>query len=68
MSKEKAKRISSGHYLYRGFQIKRYPSQGLMPYRQWIWEAIDEHNGGFAHSHSLKTTKRLIDDEFEDRS
>lgn len=61
----KCKKIVSGEYIYRGFRIKRYPSEGLMPNRKWVWEAIDKDGSGFAHSHSLRVTMALIDDDLE---
>jgi hypothetical protein len=30
-----------------------------------VWEAIDENGNGFAHSFSLKNTKKLIDIEID---
>lgn len=61
--KYKAKKLERGHYMYRGFEIRKYPSQGLLPGHKYIWEAIDERGGGFAHSGTLSLTKKLIDDE-----
>lgn len=60
--KHTSKRISSGHYLYRGYNIIRYKSQGLMPNRQWVWEASDSQEVGVAHAHSLTMVKKLIDE------
>lgn len=63
MSKFVAKRLSAGHYLYRGYRINRvgyYP-----PERKVVWEAVDEWGCGFAHSFSLRNTKRLIDEDIE---
>lgn len=62
----KAKRISSGHYLYRGFKITCYTNEAfhLSGWRR-VWEAVDENGCGFAHSCSLRDTKRLIDEELE---
>lgn len=58
-----AKRISKGHYIYRGFRINcvgYYP-----PEKRTVWEAIDHDGCGFAHSYSLHDTKRLIDEELK---
>lgn len=59
----KATKISSGHYIYRGYEIRRHPNEGFFPHSQYIWEAIDHDGCGFAHSGRLKDTKRMIDDE-----
>ena len=57
----RAKKISSGHYVYRGFKVNCCGyAQGQMR-----WEAVDEHGCGFAHSNTFKGTKALIDWEFE---
>ena len=62
----KAKRISKGHYLYRGFKITCYPNEAyrISSWRR-VWEAVDENGCGFAHSSSLRDTKRLIDEDLE---
>ena len=63
MSKYKAKRISAGHYIYRGFQVI---SVGYYePEHRVCWEAVDEHGCGFAHSYSLRDTKNEIDYELD---
>ena len=52
-------KLSPGHYMYRGYQIDcigYYP-----PERRVVWEAVDHDGCGFAHSHSLRTSKILID-------
>lgn len=56
-----AKRLSSGHYLYRGFEIICVGYYN--PEHRVCWEAVDENGCGFAHSYSLKDTKREIDHE-----
>lgn len=61
--KHKAKRISKGHYIYRGFQIVcvgYYEAEHRV-----CWEAIDDKGCGFAHSYSLKDTKSEIDYELD---
>ena len=59
--KHRAKRISAGHYEYRGFKVT---SVGYYhPDHKVAWEAVDEDGNGFAHSFSLKCTKNLIDIE-----
>lgn len=64
MTKYRAKRISAGHYLYRGYDIKRYPSEGMLGKAKYIWEAEDEYKCGFAHASTLSYCKHLIDEEF----
>ena len=59
----KAKRLSSGHYLYRGFEIICVGY--YQPEHRVCWEAVDENGCGFAHSYSLKDTKREIDYELD---
>ncbi len=62
--KYRAKRISSGHYLYRGYRIV---SVGYYePEHHIVWEAEDTDGSGFAHSFSLRDTKRLIDESLDD--
>lgn len=62
--KHTAKRISAGHYIYRGFQIICVGYYN--PDHKVCWEAIDTDGiSGFAHSYSLKDTKRLIDYELD---
>lgn len=62
-TKHRAKRLSAGHYEYRGFKVicvgYYHPEQKV------AWEAVDENGGGFAHSFSLKNTKKLIDIEID---
>lgn len=61
--KHKAKRISAGRYLYRGFEIISvgyyYPEHCV------CWEAVDHDGSGFAQGTSLTMTKRLIDEELD---
>ena len=62
-TKHRAKRLSAGHYEYRGFKVicvGYYP-----PEQKVAWEAVDENGGGFAQSFSLKNTKKLIDIEID---
>ena len=59
----RAKRIGNGRYLYRGYEIQRYPSEGLLPGSKYIWEASDEYGCGFAHSSTLGYCKQQIDEE-----
>ena len=60
---ENAKRIKSGHYIYRGFKVECCGYiKGHMN-----WEAVDEYGGGFAHAHTFKGTKALIDWELDER-
>lgn len=59
----KAKRISSGHYEYRGFKINcigYYP-----PEQRVVWECVDENGNGFGHDFSLKGCKFWIDEELK---
>lgn len=56
----KAKRLRAGKYLYKGYVITCVGY--YQPERRVVWEAEDEHGNGFAHSFSLRDTKRLIDD------
>ena len=59
----KAKRLSAGHYVYRGYEVYSvgyYPPEGCV-----CWEAVDSDGCGFAHSHSLAETKLLVDQELE---
>lgn len=61
--KHKAKRLSRGHYMYRGFKITCVGY--YEPEKRIVWEAVDENGCGFAHSFSLRDTKRLIDDDLD---
>lgn len=61
--KHHAKRLYAGCYQYRGFKVVclgyYHPEQKV------VWEAVDGNGGGFAHSFSLKNTKKLIDIEID---
>lgn len=63
---KRIKRLSKGHYIYRGFKITCYEADAyqLSGWRR-IWEAEDENGCGFAHSKSLSETKKLIDEELD---
>lgn len=52
-SSHKAKRLSRGHYVYRGFKVDHIYPLG--------WEAVDEFGCGFAHAGTLSGVKVLID-------
>ena len=65
MSEHKAKRLSKGYYLYRGFEIICVGY--YEPEHRIAWEAVDEHGCGFAHSFSLKDTKAEIDWELDSK-
>lgn len=59
-NKHKTKKISAGHYIYRGYQVNRigyYP-----PEQKVVWEAVDKNGCGFAHSFSFADTKLFIDE------
>ena len=58
----RAKRIGFRHYLYRGYEIQGFY---YSPEDCVCWEAYDENGCGFAHSHTLKVTKMLIDNEMD---
>lgn len=57
--KNKAKRMSAGHYIYRGFEVNCVGYYN--PEHRVCWEAVDENGCGFAHGFSFAMTKRLID-------
>ena len=65
MSKHKAKRIGNGLYIYRGFKIQRQPSEGLLGYARYVWEAEDEFGCGFTHASTLSYCKFQIDEELD---
>lgn len=59
MKNKSLKRISKGHYIYKGYQIDcigYYP-----PERSVVWEATDEYGCGFAHATTLKEVIKNID-------
>lgn len=48
MNKHSAKRISKGHYIYRGYKV--YCIGYYPPENRIVWEAVDHDGSGFAHS------------------
>ena len=61
--KYKCKRISSGHYEYRGFKIN---SVGYYPPEQRVcWECVDKDDNVFGRDFSLKGCKYWIDEEIK---
>ena len=62
-AKHQAKRISAGHYIYRGYEIINVGYYN--PEHCACWEAIDTDGSGFAHGFSLAMTKRIIDEELD---
>ena len=63
MGAYKAKRVSKGHYEYRGYKIVcigYYP-----PEQRVVWECVDKDGSGFGHDFSLKGCKHWIDQEIE---
>ena len=62
-SLNRAKRISAGHYNYRGFEV--YSVGYYHAEHHVCWEAVDNNGCGFAHSFSLAMTKKLIDNELD---
>ena len=61
----KAKRISRGHYLYRGLEVICVGY--YHPEHRICWEAKDKDGRGFVHGYSLKETKVWIDEILDDR-
>lgn len=61
--KYRAKKISKGHYIYRGYKVTCLGY--YHPEKRIVWEAEDEFGGGFAHSFSLKEVKSEIDSLFK---
>ena len=58
------KKISRGHYKYRGFEIVCVGYYN--PEHRVCWEAIDtDGRSGFAHSYTLGDVKREIDYELD---
>ena len=57
----KAKRISKGKYLYRGYIIECIGY--YHPEHRVCWECIDNYGNGFGHGYSLKECKMWIDEE-----
>ena len=64
--KYSCKRISSWHYLYRGFEIICVGYYN--PEHRVCWEAVDEFGCGFAHSYTLKETKKWVDYELDEKN
>ena len=62
-NKHTAKKVSHGHYTYRGFSVICVGY--YHPEHRVCWEAIDEYGCGFAHGFSLKEVKCLIDNELD---
>lgn len=56
----RAKRISAGHYIYRDYKVNCLGY--YEPEHHIVWEAEDENGCGFAHSFTLRDTKRMIDE------
>lgn len=65
MAIHRARKIRSGIYVYRGFEVHNVGYIDSQHHN--AWEAVDEFGCGFAHSGSLRVTKKLIDDEIEER-
>ena len=64
MTKHICKKISRGHYKYRGFEI--VCAGYYNPEHRVCWEAIDTDGiSGFAHSYTLRDVKREIDYELD---
>lgn len=57
----KAKRITKGHYEYRGFKINCLGYYS--PEKRVVWECVDENGCGFGHDYSLAGCKFWIDEE-----
>ena len=56
-------KIRKGSYIYRGYYIECLGY--YEPEHRIVWEAVDEHGNGFAHSYSLKDVIREIDYEIQ---
>lgn len=63
MKVERPKKISCGHYTYRGHDIIRYDGRGLTSWR-WVWEITDK-NGACGHWQTLEMCVEDIDDCFK---
>ena len=67
----KAKRISAGHYLYRGLVIKRYKNDRHYipapvrhipaPPVRYVWKVEDEYGNYYAILCTLHNAKRIVD-------
>ena len=62
---EKAKKVHSGLYIYRGYKIQRHPADGMWSGAKYIWEVEDHDGSGFGHSKTLREAKREVDDEIK---
>ena len=63
MGRESYKKISRGHYKYRGYDIVCVGY--YHPEHRVCWEAIDTDGlSGFAHSYTLRGVIREIDYEY----
>lgn len=64
MGRKSCKKISRGHYKYRGFEISCVGY--YHPEHRICWEAIDTDGlSGFAHSYTLEGVMREIDYEID---
>lgn len=59
----RAKRLSRGHYLYRGFEIICVGYYG--PEHRVCWECVDGNGCGFGQGFTLKECKMWIDCEIK---
>jgi hypothetical protein len=55
----RAKKISKGEYIYRGFRV--YCFGYYEPEQRVVWEAVDSIGDGVAHGFSKKSVMRAID-------
>ena len=55
----RAKRISKGEYIYRGFRV--YCFGYYEPEHHVVWEAVDSMGDGVAHGLSKRSVMRGID-------
>lgn len=62
---ERPKKISCGHYTYRGHDIRRYDGRGLTRWR-WVWEIVDKNRAACGHWQTLEMCVLDIDDYFKD--
>lgn len=63
--KYRAKRLSRGEYLYRGFKVTCLGYYN--PDHHVVWEATDEHGCGFGQGYSLAEVKMWIDEELKEK-
>ena len=60
--KHRAKRISAGHYIYRGFEIRCHGYHS--PDQRVVWECTEKDGrSAFGHSYTLREAKLEIDKE-----